>query len=140
MVLTGKKQSEVSFNTGSLSQEALEAILDVLPIDLSFVNKDDEVQYFNKLGNRVFPRTKDVVGRKVQNCHPPKSLDKVNRILADFKAGKRNAAIFWINLGERLVYIRYFAVRSKSGEYLGCLEVTQDVSAIKKLEGEKRLD
>jgi len=80
-----------------------------------------------------------MTGRKVQQCHPEKSVHLVNKILEDFKSAKRNVAVFWINLNERLVYIRYFAVRNKNGKYLGCLEVTQDITDIKKIKGEKRL-
>jgi len=97
------------------------------------------VRYFNKNGNRIFPRPPSVIGRKVQDCHPKKSLHKVNQILDDFKNNRRDAAEFWIDMRGRKVYIRYFAVRGKGGKYLGCLEVTQDITDLKKIEGEKRL-
>ncbi|MBE0460690.1 MAG: DUF438 domain-containing protein [Candidatus Aminicenantes bacterium] len=87
----------------------------------------------------MFPRTKAVIGRKVQNCHPQKSVHVVNQILEDFKNGRRDVAEFWINLNDRLIYIRYFAVHDKNGDYLGCLEVTQDITDIKQIEGEKKL-
>ncbi|MFH1285055.1 MAG: PAS domain-containing protein, partial [Candidatus Micrarchaeota archaeon] len=96
--------------------------------------------YFNKGEKRdIFPRSPVVIGRKVQQCHPPKSLDKVNAILSGFKSGKLNEAEFWIDLKEKKIYIRYFAVRDEAGGYLGCLEVSQDITKIQKLEGEKRL-
>ncbi len=123
----------------NVSEEELEAILETLPVEVSFVNKKDEVRYFNKGMKRIFPRPSSVMGKKVQNCHPPKSLDKVMRIINDFKAGKRDNAEFWIDLRRRKIYIRYFAVRNEKGEYLGCLEVSQDITDIQKLEGEKRL-
>ena len=129
----------VNFETGSLSEEEIDGIFESLPVDISFVGKDDTVRYFNKLNERIFKRTKAVIGKKVQQCHPQKSLDKVNQILEDFKSGKRDVAEFWINLHGQLVYIRYFALRSKTGEYLGCLEVSQDITNIKKIEGEKKL-
>ncbi len=132
-------EGRVTFETGMLSKEELEAILNTLPVDITFVDRDDEVRYFNQSKERIFPRTKAVIGRKVQQCHPQKSVHVVNRILDDFKSGRRDVAEFWIQMGGRFVYIRYFPVRSREGEYLGVLEVTQDITGIKKLEGEKRL-
>jgi hypothetical protein len=128
----------VSFETGTLSVEELETVFDTLPVDVTFVDKDDTVRYFSQSKDRIFPRAKAIIGRKVQQCHPQKSVHVVNQILEDFKAGRRDSAQFWINLKGRLIYIRYFAVR-KDGDYLGCLEVTQDITDIKKIEGEKRL-
>ena len=106
---------------------------------MTFVGKDDAVKYFSDSKERIFVRTKSVLGRKVQNCHPPQSVDVVEKILTSFKEGTRDSADFWINFQGKLVYIRYFAVRDKEGTYLGTLEVTQDLTEIKKLEGEKRL-
>jgi len=137
--ITPKKGDMIDFNTGNLSKQEIEAIFNTLPVDITFVDKDDTVRYFSETKERIFPRTKAVIGRKVQQCHPEKSVHIVNKILADFKSGKRDHADFWINLMGRLIYIRYFAVHGKNGEYLGCLEVTQDITDIKKLEGEKRL-
>ncbi len=122
-----------------LSSETIEAIFEALPVEVSFVDSEDTVRFFNKGMNRIFPRPEAVLGRKVQDCHPKKSLHPVNRILEDFKNGKRDDATFWINLGGRKVLIRYFPVRSKDGEYIGCLEVTQDITDIQNIEGEKRL-
>ena len=129
----------MQFETGSLSKEEVEAVLDSLPVDISFVDKEDRVKYFNKAGKRIFVRTKAVIGRKVQMCHPQKSVHIVNKILEAFKTGKKDVAEFWIQMNERLIYIRYFAVRDKSEKFLGTLEVTQDITDIKKIEGEKRL-
>jgi PAS domain S-box-containing protein len=130
---------QLPFETGSLSREEIEAIFNHLPVDITFVDKDDTVRYFSETNERIFPRTKAVIGRTVQLCHPQKSVHLVNQILEGFKAGRREVAEFWINLNERLIHIRYFPVRSKSGDYLGCVEVTQDITETKKIEGEKRL-
>jgi hypothetical protein len=97
------------------------------------------LKYFNKAEERVFVRTKAVIGRKVQLCHPQKSYHVVNDILESFKSGKKDEAEFWINVKDRLNLIRYFAVRDKNGKYLGTIEVTQDISDIKEITGEKRL-
>jgi len=129
----------VKFETGTLTAEEIEGILDTLPIDISFVDKNDSVKYFNKAEKRIFVRTKSVIGRKVQQCHPEKSVHIVSKIVNSFKTGKKDSAEFWITMGGRLVHIRYFAVRDKNREYLGTVEVTQDLTDIKKIEGEKRL-
>jgi DUF438 domain-containing protein len=97
------------------------------------------VRLFNKNGDRIFPRPRSVIGRRVQDCHPSKSLHKVQQILDEMKAGTRDVADFWIDHREMKVYIRYFAVRSKEGRYLGCLEVSQEITEIQKIKGEKRL-
>jgi len=131
---------ELEFETGKLSKREIEAILNTLPIDITFVDKEDTVKYFNKGDKeRIFIRTKAVIGRKVQQCHPQKSIHIVNRILDAFKNGKKDVAEFWIQKDGRMVHIRYFPVRDKNGEYLGTIEVTQDITNIKKIEGEKRL-
>jgi PAS domain S-box-containing protein len=129
----------LQFETGSLSKEEIEAILNALPIDISFVDKNDAVKYFNKAEKRIFVRTKAVIGRKVQMCHPQKSVHIVNKILEVFKKGEKDSAEFWITMNNRLVHIRYFAVRDKNGKYLGTIEVTQDLTDLKKIEGQKRL-
>jgi len=121
------------------STETLEAILDALPVEVSFVDDTDTVRYYSKGDKRIFKRTPAVIGRKVQECHPPKSLHKVEQVISDLKSGKRDVAEFWIDLNGRKIYIRYFAVRDKVGKYLGTLEVTQDITEIQKIEGEKRL-
>jgi len=123
----------------NLSQEQLTGILEAIPIEISFVDENDLVKFWNKHETRIFKRPVSVIGKSVQNCHPKHSLDKVNQLLSDFKAGKRDSAEFWIDLRGRKVYIRYFAVRNKAGRYLGTVEVTQDITEIKKIEGEKRL-
>jgi PAS domain S-box-containing protein len=129
----------LQFETGSLSKEEIEAILNALPVDISFVDANDAVKYFNKAEKRIFVRTKAVIGRKVQLCHPQKSVHIVNKILEAVKTGKKDVAEFWIAMDNRLIHIRYFAVRDKNGKYLGTMEVTQDLTDIKKIEGQKRL-
>jgi hypothetical protein len=123
----------------NLSHEVIEAMLNALPVEISFVDHEDKVRYFNKDGDRIFPRPRSVIGLEVQRCHPKKSLHKVTQILEEFRAGTRDSADFWIDLRGRKIYIRYFPVRDKDGTYLGCLEVTQDITDVKKIEGEKRL-
>ena len=125
--------------TGEINKEILGAVLNKLPVEITFVDKDDTVQYFNKNSDRIFPRPPAVLGRKVQDCHPKKSLHKVNQILDDFKNNRGDSAEFWIDLDNRKIYIRYFAVRDKNRNYLGCLEATQDITEIQKIKGEKRL-
>ena len=127
------------FETGSLTKEQLDGLLNTLPVDITFVDADDTVRYFNKPENRIFMRPKAVLGRKVHMCHPPKSLHVVSKIVESFKNGKNDVAEFWINLNNRLVHIRFFAVRDADGKYLGTMEVVQDLTEIKKIEGERRL-
>ncbi len=129
----------VNFETGTLSHEVLQGIFNTLPFDITFVDKDDKVQFYSESGDRIFGRTPAVIGRTVQACHPQKSLHKVQQILDDFRAGKRKTAEFWINLKDQFIYIRYFAVHDNKGKYLGCLEVSQDITNIRALKGEKRL-
>ena len=123
----------------TISTETLEAIFDTLPVDLSFVDETDTVRYYSKGDERIFRRTPAVIGRKVQDCHPQKSLHKVEQVVSDLKAGRRNVAEFWIDLKGHKIYIRYFAVRSQTGKYIGTHEVTQDITDLQKIEGEKRL-
>ena len=122
-----------------LSIETVEAIFNTLPVDLTFVDDTDTVRYYSKGEERIFRRTPQVIGLKVQNCHPLKSLPKVEQVLSELKTGKRNVAEFWIDLKGRKIYIRYFAVRDKGGKYIGTLEVTQDITDLQKITGEKRL-
>ncbi len=123
----------------TLSTETLEAIFDALPVEVSFVDEADTVRYYSKGDERIFRRTPAVIGKKVQDCHPQKSLHKVEQVVSDLKAGRRDVAEFWIDLKGRKVYIRYFAVRDKTGQYIGILEVTQDITDVQKITGEKRL-
>ncbi len=128
----------IDLGTGVLSVAQLRALFSTLPVDITFVDHEDRVRFFSEGPERVFTRTPVIIGRKVQHCHPPKSVDTVERILADFRSGAQSTAEFWIEFQGRFVHIRYFAMR-EDGQYRGCLEVTQDVTAIRKLEGERRL-
>ena len=132
-------EGKLNFETGNLSKEQLDALLNTLPVDVTFVDANDTVQYFNKPEKRFFVRTKAVIGRQVAKCHPEKSLHIVGKIVESFKSGKKDSAEFWINMQNRLLYIRFFAVRDSGGKYLGAIEVVQDVTNIKQLEGERRL-
>lgn len=129
----------LALRTGALSLEEIDLVLTHLPVDISFVDAEDVVRYYSEAPDRIFVRTPAVIGRTVQNCHPGKSVAVVNAILEAFKAGTRDAAEFWIQREGRFIHIRYFAVRDKAGAYRGCLEVSQDVTGIRALAGEKRL-
>ncbi|MBB1078898.1 DUF438 domain-containing protein [Limosilactobacillus sp. STM2_1] len=130
----------LDLGTGNLEIKQLIAIFQTLPVDLTFVDHTDHVRWFSDNQHRIFPRTKSVIGRAVVNCHPPKSVDKVQQILHNFHSGKSNHAEFWIDLhGERFIHIEYFALHDPDGQYLGCLEVSQDATHIRSLTGEKRL-
>lgn len=126
-------------DTGELSFEQILLIFNNLPVDLSFVDENDKLRFFTKPKDRIFPRSPAAIGRDVRNCHPAKSIHVVEEIIGEFKAGRRDSATFWINFKGRLVLIQYFALRNSKGEYKGVLEVSQDVTEIKKLEGERRL-
>ncbi len=124
--------------TGALSLEQLDVMFRALPFDLTFVDEHDKVRFYSE-GERVFPRSPAAIGRDVHNCHPPASVHKVVEILDAFKADEKDVAEFWIEMGPRFIHIRYFAMRDTEGAYRGCLEVVQDVTGIRALEGERRL-
>ncbi len=129
----------VQMPTGSFKLAELIGLFRILPFDLTFVDAEDTVRYFSPGKERIFDRSRAILGRKVQYCHPPKSVRVVNQIVRDFKEGKQERAWFWINMGGRLVYICYYAVRDEAGGYLGTLEVTQDLTEVRALTGERRL-
>ncbi len=129
----------LGLDTGRMNLEQINLMLTHLPVDLTFVDENDRVAYYSEGPERIFPRSPAIIGREVRNCHPPKSVHMVNKILDAFKSGSRDTAEFWIQLGEKFIYIRYFAVRDKKGYYRGTLEVSQDLTAIRKLEGQQRL-
>ncbi|MDH4162919.1 MAG: DUF438 domain-containing protein [Nitrospirota bacterium] len=137
--LLAERTGSLNLDTGQLTPDQVNLILTHLPVDISFVNENDEVAYYSASPERIFPRSPGVIGRKVQNCHPPKSVDTVEKILASFKAGTKSSAEFWIQMRGRMLHIRYFAVRDQAGVYRGCLEVSQDITEIQKLTGNKRL-
>jgi len=127
-------------NLKELDIETIEAIFDSINVDISFVDATDRVKYFNSPSHgRIFPRTKMDLNRKVQNCHPPQSQHKVKAILEGFKEGAREDAPFWLELKGRFIKIDYFPVRDKEGNYLGTVEVSQDATELRALQGEKRL-
>ena len=126
-------------SSGNMDKEELAAVLNTLPFDITFVDKNDEVKYFSEGKERIFPRTRTIIGRKVANCHPPASVAVVEKIVADLRSGRKDHEDFWIKKGNSFILIRYFAVRNDSGEYLGVLEVTQDIKPLQEITGEKRL-
>lgn len=127
------------FESGNLAMNQIEAIFNTLPVDVTFIDEEDTVRFFSESKDKIFPRSRAIIGLKVQQCHPQKSLHLVTTILDDFKNGRKDVAEFWIPMGNKFIHIRYFAVRDKSSKYLGCMEVTQDLDPLKKLDGEKRL-
>lgn len=130
---------ELTLKVGKLSTKQVDLLLQNLPIDVTFVDENDQVAFYSQSRERIFARTPAVIGRKVQMCHPPASVGKVQKILDDFRAGKRDEAGFWIQMNGKFIHIRYFAVYDEEGVYRGTIEVTQDITEIRKLEGEKRL-
>lgn len=132
-------KDSVKFETGVLTQQELEYIFNTLPVDITFISKADTVKFFSNSADRAFARTKAVIGRTVQNCHPPASVQVVNKLLEDFKSGKKDREDFWIKMSDLYVLIRYFAIRNDKGEYLGTMEVTQNIKPIQEIVGEKRL-
>jgi len=133
------QEGEIRFEAGSLRFHELEPLFNSLPVDITFVDNEDRVRYFSQTKDRIFVRAKAIIGREVKNCHPQKSVHVVSQIVSDFKSGKRDNADFWINLNDRMILIRYYAVRNKDGDYLGTVEVSQDITEIQQLSGEKRL-
>ncbi len=133
------RNGRITLPSGVLSVEELITLFNTLPVDITFVDKDDYVRYFSQGRERIFDRNRAILGRKVQLCHPPSSVHIVEKILSDFKSGKKDRARFWLNVKGRFVYIEYIAMRDKSGEYLGTLEVTEDLTEKRSLEGERRI-
>lgn len=139
IINNSEKRRELQLSTGSFNPEELEAIFKSLPVDLTFVDKDDKVKFFSFGQERIFIRNRAILGRDVRMCHPPGSVHIVEQILGDFKSGKQSSASFWINMKGKFIYIDYYAVRDKDGNYLGTLEFTQDLTRLRSLEGEQRL-
>lgn len=131
--------NEIKLPTGILNLKEIMYMLNSLPVDITFIDKYDTVRYFSDNRERVFVRTKSVIGRKVQNCHPPQSLEAVEKILTSFKEGKKDSEDFWINFNEKFVFIKFIAVKDANSEYLGTVEVTMDIIGYRNLKGEKRL-
>ena len=130
---------------GKPNDEELDAILETMPIEFSVLDKDDKVLAWNRHETRIFKRPEAALGKNVRNCHPPKSLSKVEKIIKEMKDGKREIAQFYIDLPigknqeKNKVLIQYFALRNKNGEYIGCLEASQNITPIQNIKGEKRL-
>jgi DUF438 domain-containing protein len=132
-------QKKVILNQGGLTREQVNLMLTHLPVDITFVDEDDRVGYYSAGKERIFPRSPAIIGRHVQNCHPPRSVHIVEKILQEFKSGNRDSSEFWLQMKGKVIHIRYYAVRDSEGNYKGTIEVSQDVTEIRKLEGEKRL-
>lgn len=129
----------VKFDAGLLTPEEINAMLNSLPLDITFVDKNGAVKYFSQGKERIFPRPKTIIGRLVQNCHPPASVHVVEQVVENLKSGAKDHEDFWIRMGGKYVFIRYYAVRNEKGEFLGTMEVTQDIKPIQEITGEKRL-
>lgn len=129
----------VDLETGFLIPEQIKIMLNTLPLDITYVDENDVVKYFSSPKDRFFTRSKAIIGRTVQNCHPPESIHVVTQIVNSFKSGEKNEANFWIQMKGKFIFIRYFALRDDKGIYKGTLEVSQDITDIRKLEGEQRL-
>ncbi|NQU33108.1 MAG: DUF438 domain-containing protein [Bacteroidetes bacterium] len=129
----------IDLDTGQLSIEQITMMINNLPVDITFVDENDEVRYFSTPEHRIFPRSKAIIGRLVENCHPPSSVHIVQELIDAFKSGKKKSESFWIEMGEQFILIRYFALRDAEGNYKGTIEVSEEVSSIRKLKGEKRL-
>jgi DUF438 domain-containing protein len=134
-----RKDGRIQLPTGSFSVQDLQAILNTLPVDITFVGSDDKVKYFSQSSERIFQRNRAILNRDVRHCHPPASAHIVDKILEDFKSGRQTRAPFWINMRGRMIHIEYFALRDDQGEYLGTLEVSQDLTDYRALEGEQRI-
>ncbi len=127
------------YDEGYMTVEQVNLLFKTVPLDLTYVDENDKVIFYNRGEERVFPRSAGIIGREVKFCHPPKSVGTVLKILDEFRKGTQNESSFWINYKERLIYIRYFAVRDATKNYKGVIEMSQDITDIKKIEGEKRL-
>ena len=134
-----KSGSHVQLPSGSFPAEEIMAILNTLPVDITFVDKDDKVKYFSQSAERIFQRNRAILNRDVRHCHPPASAHIVDKIIDDFKSGRQSRAPFWINMGLKMIHIEYFALRNDKGEYLGTLEVSHNVTPYRELEGEQRI-
>ena len=127
------------YDEGYMTVEQVNLLFKTMPLDLTYVDENDRVIFYNRGEERVFPRSAGIIGREVKFCHPPKSVGTVLKILDEFRKGTKSESSFWINYKERLIYIRYFAVRDADKNYKGVIEISQDITDIKKIEGEKRL-
>ncbi|NLP59292.1 DUF438 domain-containing protein [Lutibacter sp. B1] len=129
----------VNLGTGMVSIEQIKLIFNHLPVDITFVDENNKVCYFSTPPKRIFPRTTAIIGREVSNCHPPESVHVVEQIVESFRNGEKDHADFWIKMRGEFIFIQYFAVRDANGYFKGVIEVSQEITGIKSLEGEKRL-
>ncbi len=132
-------EGRIDLEQGHMLPEQINWLLKFMPVDITYVDENDIVIFYNRGEDRVFPRSAGIIGREVKFCHPPKSVDQVLMILREFKAGRRDEAEFWITFKGKFIHIRYFAIRNDEGEYKGVIEVSQDVTHIRGLEGQQRL-
>ena len=137
--MTSAEEGTISLPSGKFSSEELLAILNTLPVDLTFVDRDDKVKYFSQGSERIFDRNRAILGRDVRMCHPPSSVHVVDQIIGDFRNGRADRAPFWIQMGGKFIHIEYFALRNEKGEYLGTLEMSQDLTGKRKLSGDQRI-
>jgi len=137
--IPGLEEKKINLSQGQLTTEQVNLMLKTLPIDVTFVDENDKVCYYSDTNERIFPRSPAIIGREVQNCHPPNSVHIVNEIVNHFKAKKKDKAEFWLQSDGKFIHIRYFPVFDKKDKYRGVVEVSQEVSEIKNLTGERRL-
>ena len=138
-VVSEEGPDKIQLSSGSFDVKELTAILNSIPFDMTFVDKDNKVRYFTQGRERIFARSRAILGRDVRQCHPPSSVHVIEKILDDFKSGKEDHTAFWITLNDKFILIEYFALRNENGDYLGTLEVSQDLTEKRKLDGEQRL-
>lgn len=136
---TKLEEGLINLENGYLTLEQIKLIFNHLPVDITFVDEFDKVQYFSTPKKRIFPRTNAIIGRDVHNCHPKESVHVVEKIVESFRTGEKDRADFWIKMKDKFILIQYFAVRDNAGNYKGVIEVSQEISTIQSLEGEKRL-
>lgn len=137
--VTSAEEGTINLPSGKFTSEELLAVLNTLPIDITFVDRDDKVKYFSQGRERIFDRNRAILGRDVRMCHPPSSVHIVDQIISDFKSGKASSAPFWIQMGGKFIHIEYFALRNENGEYLGTLEMSQELTEKRKISGDQRL-
>lgn len=133
----GEKGERIPLTVGSLSQKELEAIFATIPAELTFVDKDDYIVYYNEPKTPIFPRKPQIIGTTIQACHSEASIPALNKIIELLRSGEKNSVDTWRTIKGRLILIKYMAARDKTGKYRGLLEVTVDITDLKKIEGER---
>lgn len=136
---SSESSDKIRLPSGTFTNEELVALLNTLPVDITFVDRNDKVKYFSQGSERIFQRNRAILNRDVRNCHPPASSHIVDKIIEDFRTGQQSRAPFWIRMGEKLIHIEYFAMRDNEGNYLGTLEMSHDIAGYRSLEGEQRI-